>query len=139
MKIKRVLLVAMALLICVFTFNVQAFAMSDLFEKEYSELGDRGTNGFLLNSVNDSDTCNLGVSINAGSSTKTYQVTGTQSGVVTIKMHNISTGYNYYVSLNSGYHAGELMGVSIPTGNYTVTVVSNSCGYIFSINCTFFH
>ena len=79
------------------------------------------------------------MSINAGSSTKKYQVTGTKTGVVTIKMHNNNTGYNYYVSLDSGYHVGDAMGVSIPAGNYTATVVSNSCGTKLNIWCVFYH
>ena len=138
MKIKR-LLVVMVLATCIFAFNTNVFAMDSLNEdKNYPIEGTRGS-GFLLTSVNDTTNFNIVDSIIANQSTKTYNVVCSGIGVITVKLHNTNTGLNYYVSMDSGYHYHELMGISIPIGNYTASVVSNSCGTVFQINCTFYH
>lgn len=95
---------------------------------------------FLLNSNTSTALFTLSKNVTAGVTTKKYQIikTGNDCTVV-VKLTNEATKKSYTMTLEADgeVHSKETIGVSIPSGTYTVSFASAPCN-ILRCECWFF-
>ncbi len=140
--LRKTICMCLVSIMCICTFSNVAFAMENETKEMQSTYEQaRSTNGFVWKTNTSSLTVTLSKDAKINSTTKSYTgvLSKGNSGVYVFNFKNNSTNTVYSLSfVCDGGTYNEKMGVTLPSGTYTVTLrVSPSNCTLSQLTCNF--